>query len=642
MDKCKRIVNRRNEYGFYQLPIQNPVNLKNSKPVFIYLFLTISVFIICISDCLIAQEKIIEPKDTSKVVQDIKEYSEKGNFFSTLLKSIIVIDDEQQSEITLPDPDKKIIKKFTGKIIRKINIEILDVFGASVNNPKDTVRSWLQDIGNTLHINTKEWLIKNKLIFFEGQIFIPFYILESERIIRESPYVYDVRIIPKPIENNVDSVDIMVYVQDIWSFNGSASYSPGNKTGSVSIDDINLLGYGNKFYGGLKFDRKLTQGWDWDGSYTIDNIEKTFLSANIYYKSDMNSEQYGARIGRDFFSPIISWAGGVEHHWLNTRYPEILNSIGLIETVRYNQQDYWLGHSFNLSQMDSSEENQNAFNVSGRITRIVYSQKPRFDTLNLFQDNTFYLSRIGYSKRKYYQDHYIFGLGKTEDIPLVHMIAFLYGYEIGSNSSRPYYGLKTGYSFHNDSLGYFYGGFNIGAFRSNQKWLNLNYLMEVMYFSNLNVVGKWKWRHYIGSRYSYSYDPIRPKDILNINNEGGIRGFTDNDLKGAKKLVLNYEVDIFAPLQFLGFKLAFITFADLGLISSNNNSLFTSKLYQGYGIGFRIKNEHLIFPAFQFMFGFYPNTSQADGNNFNAFHQNAIYYHFNKFEFSIPSIVTIE
>ncbi|MBE0538734.1 MAG: hypothetical protein IH620_03400 [Ignavibacterium sp.] len=642
MDKCKRITNKRNECGFYNQHKHNPANLENKQPEFIYRLITIIIFIISISTYLIAQDKTVEPADTSKVVQDIKDYSEKDNFLSKILKSIIVVDDEQQSQIIPPDPDKKIIKKFTGKFIRKINVEILDVFGASVNNPKDTVRSWLQDIGNDLHINSKEWLIKNKLIFLEGQRFIPFYILESERIIRESPYVYDVRIIPQLIENNADSVDIMVYVQDIWSLNGSASYSPGNKTGSFSIDDINFLGYGNKFSGGLNFDRKLTQGWDWDASYTYDNIERTFLSANIYYESDMNSEKYGVSIGRDFFSPIISWAGSIEQNWVNTRYPEILNSSGLIETVRYNEQAYWLGHSFNLKQIDSSGENQISFNLSGRITRSVYSQKPEFDTLNLFQDNTFYLGRIGYSSRQYYQDHYIFGLGKTEDIPLVHMIAFLYGYEVGSNSSRPYYGLKTGYSFNNNSLGYCYGGFQIGAFRSNQKWLNLTYIMEVMYFSNLNVVGKWKWRHYIESRYSYSYDPLRPQGILNINNESGIRGFSDDYLKGAKKLVMNYEVDIFAPLQFLGFKLAFITFADFGLISSNNNSLFTSKLYQGYGIGFRIKNEHLIFPAFQFMFGFYPNTSQTDGNNFYAFHQSAIYYRFNKFEFSIPSIVKIE
>ena len=135
-------------------------------------------------------------------------------------------------------------------------------------------------------------------------------------------------------------------------------------------------------------------------------------------------------------------------------------------------------------------------------------------------------------------------------------------------------------------------------------------------------------------------NPIMPQDILNINNEGGIRGFSDNNLMGTKKLVLNYEADIFVPLKFLGFKLAFITFADFGLISSYNTSLFTSKLYQGYGLGFKIKNEHFIFPVFQFMFGFYPIST--NGEHFNMFSQNSLYYHLNKFQALIPSVISIE
>ena len=599
-----------------------------------------SILIICISECLIAQDKNVEPKDTSKVMQDIKDFSEKDNFFSRVLKIIIATDDEQQPGSIPPDPDRKLIKKFTGKFIRKINIEVLDVFGAYVNNPKDTVRNWLQATVNSLHMNTKEWLIKNKLIFSEGQIFIPFYIQESERIIRQSPYVYDVRIIPQMIENNADSVDIMVYIQDLWSLYGSASYSPGNKAGSASIHDINFLGFGNEFKGGLKFGHEFTHDWDWDGSYSYDNIGRSFLSANVYYESALNYQKYGLSIGRDFFSPIINWAGGVEQNWQNTRYPGILNSSGHIETVRYNRQDYWLGYAFDFRQIDSTEENQNRFNIAGRVIRNVYSQKPELDTLNIFQDNTFYLGSIGFFNRTYYQDYYIFGLGKTEDIPLVQMISFLFGYEKGANSSRPYYGLKTGYSFHNDSLGFFYGGLQIGAFRSNEKWLNRASVLELLYFSNLHVIGKWKWRHYIGSRYSYSFNPIMPQDILNINNEGGIRGFADNNLKGTKKVVLNYEADIFVPLKFLDFKLAFITFADFGLISSYNNSLFASKFYQGYGLGVKIKNEHFIFPVFQLMFGFYPITSNRD--HFNMFSQNSLYYHLNKFQSLIPSVISIE
>jgi hypothetical protein len=95
-------------------------------------------------------------------------------------------------------------------------------------------------------------------------------------------------------------------------------------------------------------------------------------------------------------------------------------------------------------------------------------------------------------------------------------------------------------------------------------------------------------------------------------------------------------------LKLVGFKLAIITFADFGMISSNDRSLFSSKFFQGYGFGFRIKNEHLIFPTFQFMFGFYPNISQADGVHFALFHESTTYYQFNKFQFSSPTIVSVE
>jgi len=596
----------------------------------------------CMSGSLIAQKKYIAHDDSSEtVVQAVKDYSEEDNLFSKLVKSVLVQDDELVHTIAL-DPDRKKIRQYTGKFIRNINIEVLDVFGGSVDHPKDSVRSWLEETGNSVHLNTREWIIKDMLIFTEGDKLIPFDVKESERIIRLSPYVYDVRIIPQKIKNNADSVDVMVYVQDKWTINGSASFQPSQKDGSVSFSDLNFLGLGNEFQGGLAADHNLPHGWDWNASYSINNIERTFLSSTVNYASDQIHEQYGVSIGRDFFSPIIDWAGGIAQNWVNTRYPEYLNSLGFMETVRYNQQDYWLGYAFDFRKVDTTKENQNKFNIAGRITRTVYSQKPILDSVDLFQNSTFFLGRIGFANRRYYEDHYVFGLGVTEDIPLVQMIALLFGFDEGSNSSRPYYGIQTGYSLHDDSLGYLYGGFQFGAFQSQGKWLNRSVLLDILYFSNLNAAGNWKWRYYIGSNYSYSFDPLSPQDILNINNGSGLRGFSDNYLKGTKKQLLNYEGDFFSPLKLIGFKLAIILFADFGMISSNDRSIFTSKVFQGYGVGFRIQNEHLIFPSFQFMFGFYPNIYQADGVHYALFHESATYYQFNKFQFSSPTIVSVQ
>jgi hypothetical protein len=590
------------------------------------------ILIISLPQFLMPQTKNIPPDDSSNS-------SGSGNIISKLEKMIFVKDEQGSGNIMLAS-DKILIRKYAGKIIRKINIRILDVFGSSIFNPQDTVRSWLVDKGNSLHAKTKEWLIKDKLIFYEGQKLIPFNILESERIIRQTPYVYDVRIIPQKISNNSDSVDIIVYTKDIWSTNGSLKYRPGGKSGGFTFNDINFLGYGNSFIGGFKIDPKYSHGWDWDGDYTVDNIGKMFLSGTVYYFSDLYRQRFGIVIGRDFFSPVITWAGAISQNWQITRFPIVKDSILHFEFASFNRQDYWFGYAFDLKPFDPNTVYQNRFNVSGRIIRTVFSRKPDFDTVNSFQDNTFYLGRIGFSYKRFYQDRFILGLGKTEDIPLINIIEFLFGYEKGASNNMPYYGLKTGYSFYADRLGYLYSGFQIGAFRNNNKWSNENSILELLYFSKILPFGTYNWRHYLGFRFSSNSDPLGA-EILSINKTDGVRGFSDNLLKGNKKLVLNYEADIFAPFKFLNFNLAFITFADFALISPYNVSFFESKLYQGYGVGFRIKNEQLIFPQFQLLFGFYPNAQQ-NGSQFNIFSQGSIFNRFNPFQSSIPSIVSAD
>jgi hypothetical protein len=617
---------------------------KNKRLRKYHCILLIIVLIICSPVILKPQATRADTGASASAVRDVKEYAKKDNFISWFLRQILVedVDSTGVQYKTLFDHDRVIIRKSSGKIIRKINVTVLDVFGASVGNPDDTVRSWLQDGMNSLHAKTKEWLVKNKLLFSEGQKLTPFYIHENERILRQSPYIYDVRIIPQVIPNEADSVDVMIYIQDIWSINGTASYSPAGKNASFSFNDLNFLGFGNEFRAGLKFNRELSHGWDWDGSYTVDNIKNTFISSGVYYLSEVNRQRYGMMVIRDFFSPIITWGGGIAQGWQNTRYPNMKNASGVPETARYNLQDYWLGYAFDFKPFDPGTIFQNRFNIAARTTRTVFSERPDSDTTHLFQNNTFYLGRIGFAYRSYFKDSYIYGLGKTEDVPLIKMVEVLFGYERGASSDRQYYGLKTGYSFYEDDFGYMYGGLQSGAFRSNKGWLNRTSVLEFMYFSRLNSIGDYNWRHYIGSRYSYSYDPVNPQDILDINEVGGLRGFSESSLLGNKKLVFNYEADVFVPLRFLGFSLAVITFADFGLIGANDNSLFSSKLYQGYGLGFRIKNEHLIFPQFQFMFAFYPNTPDAGGRHFNMFHQSSMYYHFNQYYFSVPSIVAAD
>lgn len=573
--------------------------------------------------------------NNQEVIKSVKEFSEKDNFFSRLLRHILVAEEEEPRG---RNATGSAYRNYTGKVIRNIDVQVLDVFGTSVDHPNDSAKSWLQRTGNSVHLNTRAWLVKNRLLFSEGSRLIPYELSESERLLRQNDFIYDAKIIVRRVKKAADSVDVLVLVQDVWSITGGASYKPNDNSGKVIFKDINFLGFGNEINGAIKFNNSFKGGWDWDGSYTFTNINRSYISAKVFHFSEDNNERYGFGFNRDFFSPVTRYAGGIGMQWSNDKIAVLNDTLQIRRDIRYNQQDYWFGYAFDFKPFDPYSVNFNRLNLSLRINRTEYTQTPPYDSLRLFQSNTFYLGRLGYSFRTYYRDRYLFGLGKIEDIPLGSLFEFLLGYEKGQYASRPYLGLKTGYSNYSDSFGYLYGGFQAGGYRQDNAWTNGVMVLESLFYSKLLPIGKFKWRHYLGTRYSYSYNPVFEDDLLNVNGDMGLRGFS-TEQRGNKKLVINYENDIFIPLKLLNFKLAFITFADFALLAEKDELLFSSKLYQGYGFGFRIRNEHLVFPTFQLMFGFYPNDGVKGGDRFEVFRQKSMFYHFNNFQTSAPSVV---
>lgn len=595
----------------------------------IFRLILILNFLLVINNLLLCQEP---QQDTSGVFNKVKRFTEKDNFFSKLLRNIFVFEDESfdtGEEVT------RNYNKFSGKIIRKINVNVLDVFGASVNHPNRQPNSWLQKTGNAIHYETRDWLIKNKLLFDKGEQLYPFEVSESERLIRQSNYVYDVRISVRPATK--DSVDVNVIVQDLWSITGNANYSPSDKSGYLTLRDLNFLGFGTELSSTVRFGNIYPQKWNWDGTIIMNNIQRTYFTGQVYHYSFGKDINYGISVNRDFISPVINWAGGAGLNWINS-YPLFLtDSSFFTQNLAFNQQDLWIGYAFDFLPFKVGRINYNRLNIALRSISTLYTNKPEQDTLGIFQNNILYLGRIGYSYRQFYKDRYIFGLGRTEDIPAGYLFELILGIENGELRKRPYYGIRAGLSSFGES-GYIYGGFQTGAYRNGTGWKSGIISADIFYFTKLLSLGNLKWRHFFWNRYSFRYDPITQGQLLSINEGNGIRGYAV-DLLGNKKYVLNYENNIFIPLNILGFQLAFVTFADFGLLASKNQDLFNSKLYQGYGIGFRIRNEHLIFPPIQFVLGIYPGRKSPGQTEFTFYHQNPSFYQFNNFQFTKPSVI---
>ncbi|MEO8167846.1 MAG: hypothetical protein ABI623_06345, partial [bacterium] len=491
--------------------------------------------------------------DSSGVFEDVKKFSEKDNWISKLVRNVLVIDENDSLAAERTTSTEKNYKRFKGKFIRDVRIRVLDVFGPSISKPDAQAVSWLQITGNAIHVNTREWTVRQKLLFSPGERINPLAVAETERLLRRSSNIYDAKISVRNVKNAKDSVDIDVLVQDVWSISVSLSYQPENKAAGISMTDVNFLGLGNEFSHALRFDDDFPNGWTWSGSYTISNIADTYISGKLYTLTDRTSRHYGFGINREFISPLFLWAGGATFDWGKDR---LLLPDGNLsgQEVHYKLQDYWLGYT-----------PDGELYVAGRLIHTQYTERMVVDSLRVFQNNNLYLGSVGFARRAYFRDNYVFGLGKPEDIPVGALVSLTGGVEDGEFVNRPYYGFMAGVSKYTDDFAYLYGGLRMGGFRNGGDWKNAVIAFESLYFTKLMNIGTFPWRNFLALRVAYSYDPPTGGSVLTINDGNGIRGF-DASSFGNKKIVVNYESNLFVPASFIGFRMGFLVFADFGVI----------------------------------------------------------------------------
>jgi hypothetical protein len=589
---------------------------------------------------IVIQDTIFSKDD--RVLQEIKEFSERKNIFSKLLKSILVFESDRTlpiKKITAPteNSDKK-YEPYEGKIIRSVNVKVLRVFGPTIQNPDRRPRGLLEKTGNFVHIKSHRWLIRNKLLFKKGDALKSLNISESERLLRDNVYIYDARIIVYDTTSN-DSVDVMVTVQDIWNISVGMGADFSKIRYDLALKDVNFLGLGQTLENKLRVDSKVPSGYNYLGSYIVPNIYKTLVTGRAFYIYQLGETRYGASLNRDFISPAIKWAGGVAAEQFDGNYTSWnKDSIEYKQRVAYTLTDTWLGYGLNISQPNSKYKGSRLI-FSTRLLRTNYSNVPVLsDTVyNSFYNRHFYFGSIGVLRIRYYKDSYIFRFGRTEDIPEGDLFAVTAGIEDRFTSQRPYMAINSAFSRYT-KMGYLYTRLAAGAFYDNNIWREGVALMHLLYFTPLIKVKNWRWRNYLGIRYTEGIR-VNRGTIININQEQGLRGFQSGALYGTSKFVVNYEANLFPPLNMLGFKFAFIAFADLAWIANREKLLDKNNFYPGYGVGVRIKNEHLIFSTLQLMFGYYPNSGSIGAREFNLYERSKFLYNYYDFQFSRPTQV---
>lgn len=590
-------------------------------------------------DTTIGQTDTIKLKFDQRIMDNLRRMSQRKTIMGKLLDAILVFDNKEQEVYGL---DAELIQreyeKHNYKVVRRVDILTLDAFGYSIHDSTRVPRNFLEKAGNTIHIKTGRGLVRNQLLFRKNELLEPLALVESERLLRQTIYLLDARIIVDELTTTNDSVDVFVITKDVFSLGGSGSYSPSSGSGRLSLRELNFLGQGHQVRGTYRFNMDRPRPWEVAGAYSVQNIGKTFVGADLLYTDENYYKEKSAYLRRDFFSTNTKYAGAVGFGAIEERIlmpPVSEDTIPRFGDLKYNRTDVWLGRAFKFKSYHLGYEPPGRLIVGLRAIATDYRQTPTDN----FQSNVLTLASVGYSVRKYYKDRFLFGFGRTEDIPAGTLVSFTSGYEKGSQFSRKYFSVSTSFARYRLQNGYFYGSATWGSFLHNNRWEQGILELESLYFTGLKEWGNWKLRHYLQGRATFGINR-NPEELLAINNEYGLRGFRSELLRGTRRVTVNYEANLYTPLSLLGFRLAGVVFADVAWLSTGNKSNpLKHTPYRGYGIGFRFRNEYLSFSTIQVLLSYYPKLPANENfDSFRILESSRPYYDFTDFRFTRPGV----
>jgi hypothetical protein len=528
----------------------------------------------------------------------LERLAEKSSFARGLHNIVILPSRQKPIKDTLNTSRSETqFTNYEGKIIRKVIIRKLDVFGTSVFDTNSRARSWIEKTGNRIHVKTTDYVINKNILVRPGDRLDPFVLADNERLLRSLSSIEDVRFIVSPAGNSGDSVDILVLTKDVWSLGFDMGLS-GLDKGNFSLWERNLMGTGHDLQSGISWEKPITLNdgtktspVGYDGFYRIRNMGGSFIDGRLFYTDLFENKAAGISLARNFFIENIRYAGGLQISHVEWN-KKIDDTASVLTPERGNTVSFWTGRSFSTESKNFSTGNRSNIILTIGISHDDFNIRPQVEKNFLYdyQNKTLILGTIGFSEQNFYKSNLIYSFGRTEDIPYGSLIRITGGTEYNEFGTRGYMDYSYSMGQYLFNWGYLYSNVEFGSFIRQQSLEQgvANLELDFLYLN-----------------YMVGFHPFID-EYVTINDKFGLNGFTNRYIRGDRKAVLRYESVMFTPWYLLDFRIATYGFADFAYIGYGNKFISESPLYTGLGAGIRIRNEKLVFNTLQLGVAYYP------------------------------------
>ncbi|MBL7857567.1 MAG: hypothetical protein JNM57_07750 [Cyclobacteriaceae bacterium] len=508
-------------------------------------------------------------------------------------------------------------KQFEQKIIRTIYLEHIG-FERSIYDTTKRTRKIVADIADALHGTTREQIIRQHLFVKKNTPLNPYLLADNERFLRDLDFILDCRIVVTPIPEQPDSVDVVVITRDVFSLGirigGTIPTAP-----KIGIYDANLAGYGQRLDFTALIDPELDPAFTYAAYYRKSSIFRSLANVEVGYTQLNGGRSYGdeteyayyLRVTRPLVSPYSRLAGGFEvsNNWsVNTEKKP--DSVFL--KYNYKISDVWIGYNFGMKRNFS---NRNRIFLAGRFFDGVYVNPPdqtEYEEEIKYNSTKGYLTELTFYRQNFYRTRYLFGFGRTEDVPYGMSLSIAGGYIKEVRLERPYMGIKWYRSWASRKGNIFNFTAQTGGYWHTDEAEDLVLTTGAMYITRAWNMQKTKVRTLLAAGYSKIYN--RNIATLMEIKDSDLNGFSADSVFGGSKAFGRMETAFYTPWQVIGFRFApfvGVSAAWMDCLTCEDKST----LFWGFSTGFRTRNENLIFGTIELRITYIP-ANDVTGSQF--------------------------
>ncbi|MCP4293552.1 MAG: hypothetical protein GY780_17130 [bacterium] len=495
--------------------------------------------------------------------------------------------------------------KHANKTIEVVIIRQVKSFETGWDDNQMGVEQMLNSFTQTFQDYTQKSIIREYLLFKAGDKVEPFDLADSERMLRDLPYITDIRIHVVPLDGEDDKVGIVVETNDRWPLGMTATIVNANSW-RARLFSSNVGGIGLAISNEVIRNKNEERDWGYHGSLLKRNLGGTFWDAIMDYESSYRKDKIEMALDRTLIHPLINILGGFR--WKD------LNDYEFEDKPRgYIEIDTWAGWAHRLYDHRVKTSGARTMLVPAvRIQQRDFYNRPSVSADSSRGSHNYfrYLASLALQRTKSYKTSYLFGEGEVEDLATGTSLKLSGGFEDGEFENRP------GVFFDSAALSMrklgdvAFGEISLGGYLDDGKIEDGILEVGSGYISPL--LGKGRFRHRLFGTVNLTWGIGRHStDKIALGDKSGIFEMANGKVYGTNRLVIKGLYRVFTHWNLLGFRMSFLTFTDLGVIGGANDALLKEKFYLSSGLGVRLRNPSLVLPTVQLRISMVSNVGDS-------------------------------